>query len=305
MSWGVNDIPGQAGKLAIVTGANSGIGYEAAKVLAAKGATVILGCRNEARGHKALLNIKDEYPKADVTLEVLDLSSLASVRDFAQRIDAKNSQLDLLINNAGIMSTPFARTVDGYEQQLATNFLGHFCLTGLLLDLLEAAENARVVALSSLAAHLGARIDFSNLNAERKYSKGKAYNQSKLACLMFAYELQRRLEASGSQTISLAAHPGGSTTSLFEHAPHLNTPFLFHSAADGALPTLRAATDPDARGSDYYGPAGWTKLTGPPVLVKTPRRSLDEEVAKKLWQVSEELTATHYLSGSNRTEEEV
>ncbi|MCY4425702.1 MAG: oxidoreductase [Halieaceae bacterium] len=305
MAWGFNDMPDQTGKLAVITGANSGIGYETARMLAAKNATVILACRNEMKGNEALLKIKEEYPEAEVKVELLDTSSLSSVRGFAKRFYDQYSKLDLLINNAGIFGGSTSITDDGLELHMATNYFGHFCLAGLLLNGLEAAGNARVIALSS-QSHRGATIDFSTLNSDEKITPIKRYAKTKLAILIFSFELQRRLEEAGSSVISLAANPGTTSSALGKDSLLLdfllNSKFatwigISHSSEAGAVITLRAATDPDARGSIFYGPSGGGRnLTGPPELEEPSPKALDQSVAEKLWQVSEELTGIRYLS---------
>lgn len=305
MTWGLTDMPDQTGKLAIVTGANSGIGYDTARLLAAKNATVILACRSQTRGNEALSNIKQESPEAHVKIELLDTSSLASVRDFTKRINGQYSKLDLLINNAGIFGGSSGMTEDGLERHMATNYFGHFCLTGLLLDTLEAAGNARVVNLSS-QSHRWGEIDFSNFNSDENFVPTKKYPQTKLAMLLFSFELQRRLEAAGSSVTSLASNPGTTSSALGKDSSILN--FLLnsklakwigmsHSSEAGAMITLRAATDPGAQGGELYGPSGGgKKVTGPPKLEEPAPRALDQAIAAKLWQVSEELTGIQYLS---------
>lgn len=298
MNWTTENIPDQTGKTVIVTGANSGIGFDAARVLAEKGARVILACRSQNKGQEALDKIKARVPNALVELGSLDLSSLESVRSFASWFKQNHNQLDLLINNAGIMTTPFGHTADGFELQLGTNHFGHFALTGLLIDLVQATPNARVVTLSSQAHRIG-KIDFDNLNSEKGYNKYRAYGQSKLANLMFAYELERRLRKTNSNVISVAAHPGSTSTDLARHSRLLNLFFILGLSQDvtkGSLPTLRAACDPNTQGGDYYGPGGFMQLVGPPVKEQSTKRSHDKEVARRLWQVSEQMTGISYLS---------
>lgn len=293
MSWTVNDIPDQTGKTAVVTGANTGIGYETAKALAMKGAKVVLACRNNSKAEDAVKRIREESADVDISIGQLDLSSLDSVRQFAEKFQSEHQQLDLLINNAGLMFPPHEQTAEGFELQFGTNHLGHFALTGLLFG--QLSDNARVVSLSSVAHRIG-KIDFSNLNAEKGYSKVKAYAQSKLACLMFAYELQRRLERAGSSIISVAAHPGATSTDLVRHSrvSRLAIPFT-QSAAAGALPTLRAACDMDVKGGDYYGPKGFLNFRGAPVKEKSTQRSYNDQVSARLWEVSEQLSEVSYL----------
>jgi NAD(P)-dependent dehydrogenase (short-subunit alcohol dehydrogenase family) len=283
------------GKVAIVTGANSGIGYEMARALTRKGATVILACRNKDKGEAAVRQIRHEYPEAKAELMQLDLSDLASVRRFADEFTGRHDKLDLLINNAGIMMTPFGKTADGFESQFGTNHLGHFALTGLLLNLIIRTPHARVVTVSSPGHRFG-KIDFDNLNAEQDYKRQGAYGQSKLANLLFTYELQRRFEVAGVATIAAAAHPGWTATNLQAHTWFFRmlNPFLAQKPEMGALPTLYAATAPDVGGGEYYGPDGWQEFRGYPTKVQSSDSSHDTAVAAKLWTVSEELTGVQY-----------
>jgi len=294
--WTTENIPDLSGKTAIVTGANSGIGYETARVLAHKGATVILACRNQQKGEAALRQIGQDHPGAKAELMQLDLSNLASVRHFTDEFASHYDRLDLLINNAGIMRTPFGKTADGFELQFGTNHLGHFALTGLLLDIIIRTPQARVVTVSSGGERFG-KIDFDNLNAEQSYDAGDAYSQSKLANLLFTYELQRRFEDGAVYTLAAAAHPGWTVTNLQVHWRMLQilNPLIGQQPVIGALPTLFAATAPDVDGGDYYGPDGWLALRGHPIKVKSSERSYDLAVAAKLWAFSEELTGVRYL----------
>jgi NAD(P)-dependent dehydrogenase (short-subunit alcohol dehydrogenase family) len=294
-NWTAENIPDLTGKTALVTGANSGIGYEMARALAHKEATVILACRNKDKGEAAVRQIDQEYPEAKAGLMQLDLSDLASVRRFAGDFASHHGGLDILINNAGIMAPPFGKTADGFELQFGTNHLGHFALTGLLYDLIIHTPQARVVTVSS-GGHRFAEIDFDNLNAEKGYDRQRAYAQSKLANLLFTYELQRRFEVAGVDTIAAAAHPGWTATNLQAHwrMVRILNPFIAQKPKMGALPTLYAATAPDVRGGDYYGPAGWQELRGYPTRVQSSDRSYDTTVAAKLWTVSEELTGVRY-----------
>jgi NAD(P)-dependent dehydrogenase (short-subunit alcohol dehydrogenase family) len=294
-NWTAENIPDLTGKTAIVTGANSGIGYEMARALARKEATVILACRNKDKGEAAVRQIDQEYPEAKAELMQLDLSDLASVRRFAGDFASHYGGLDILINNAGIMAPPFGKTADGFELQFGTNHLGHFALTGLLYNFIIRTPQARVVTVSS-GGHRFAEIDFDNLNAEKGYDRQRAYAQSKLANLLFTYELQRRFEAAGVDAIAAAAHPGWTATNLQAHwrMVRILNPFIAQKPKMGALPTLYAATAPDVRGGDYYGPAGWQELRGYPTKVQSSDRSHDTAVAAKLWTVSEELTGMRY-----------
>jgi NAD(P)-dependent dehydrogenase (short-subunit alcohol dehydrogenase family) len=295
MAWSSADIPNQQGRVCIVTGANTGLGLSNARMLAEKGATVIMACRNLDKANVAAKGIRNAVPGADVAVSTLDLSSLASVREFAVRFLAEYDRLDLLINNAGVMMPPRTMTADGFELQFESNHLGHFLLTGLLLPLLNKTSGARVVSLSSLA-HRSGQIDFDNLNAERSYARWPSYAQSKLACMMFGLELQRRLEKSGSTTLSLVAHPGGTNTELSRHVSLLGLfGSLFAQSPDaGSLPTMRAAVDPKARGGEYYGPK-WFRFRGEAVLEAPRKQALDKAVAAQLWAVSEKLAGIVYL----------
>ena len=283
------------GKIIVITGANSGIGYEAARALAAKGATVIMACRDQQKGHRAAQNIENEGPPGEVAVMQLDLADLASVRQFTQDFHSNYAKLDILINNAGVMAIPYQKTADGFEMQFGTNHLGHFALTGLLLDRLLQTENSRVVTVSSTAHTMG-QVDFDNLNSERSYSRWGAYGLSKLANLLFAYELQRKLSEAGSSTLSTAAHPGYSATNLqrASWAFRLLNPIIAQSQEMGALPMLYAAADPNIIGGDYIGPDRWGGWRGYPTKTQSSRASHDEATAKKLWLVSEEMTGVSY-----------
>jgi NAD(P)-dependent dehydrogenase (short-subunit alcohol dehydrogenase family) len=295
--WTAANIPDQNGRIAIVTGANSGLGLVTARELARAGAGVVMGCRNEEKGREAVRAVEARAPGADVELEALDLASLDSVRSFAERVRERHPALDLLINNAGVMATPRRETADGFELQFGTNHLGHFALTGLLLDTLEGRRDARVVTLSS-GAHRSGRIAFDNLGGERHYFRWRAYGQSKLANLLFALELDRRLRAAGSSIKSLAAHPGWSATNLQTSGPPkldallMALPNRFYAQSDemGALPTLYAATEPGLEGGMYIGPDGFAEGRGHPIRVAPSRGARDESVARVLWEVSEEMT---------------
>ena len=298
--WAAADIPDQRGRTAVVTGANSGIGFETARALAERGATVVLACRSVDRGNDAAERILAGMPDAALVVVRLDLSSLASIREAAEELRAAHARLDLLINNAGVMWTPRSRTVDGFELQFGTNHLGHFALTGLVLDRMLRAPGSRVVTVSSLGHRTG-RMDFDDLQSERRYGRHSAYGRSKLANLMFTYELQRRLAAAGAETIAVAAHPGGANTDLARNSPALlrglNSLFggmVTQSAAMGALPTLRAATDPAVEGGEYYGPSGAFETGGPPKLVRSSARSHDAAAQQRLWTESERLTGVTF-----------
>jgi NAD(P)-dependent dehydrogenase (short-subunit alcohol dehydrogenase family) len=302
--WTAEAVPDQTGRVAIITGANSGIGLETARVLAGRGATVVMACRNRVKAADAEADILAGQPDARTRVTVMDVSSLESVRRAAAELIDEHEHIDMLINNAGIMAVPEQRSVDGFELQLATNHLGHFALTGLLAERLLATPRSRVVSISSQAHRFGS-MDFDDLNWERGYKSWGAYGRSKLANLLFIYELQRRLDAAAAETIAVAAHPGFSRTELQRREPgsimdkleRLARPLMgliSQDASSGALSTLRAATDPDARGGDYYGPSGFGEQTGPPVLVESNAASHDEGDAARLWDVSEELTGVTY-----------
>ncbi|MGB8389586.1 SDR family NAD(P)-dependent oxidoreductase [Mycobacterium sp.] len=300
--WAEIDVPDQSGRVAVVTGSNTGIGYHTAEVLAYRGAHVVLAVRNLEKGNAALSRIIAASPRADVTLQALDLSSLDSVRAAADALRTAYPRIDLLINNAGVMWTPKQVTKDGFEMQFGTNHLGHFALTGLILDHLLPARDSRVVTVSSLGHRLRASIHFDDLQWERRYDRVAAYGQSKLANLLFTYELQRRLAAGpDAKTIAVAAHPGGSNTELTRNLPAIFRPaaavlgpVVFQGAAMGALPTLRAATDPTVQGGQYYGPDGFLEQRGHPKVVESSAQSHDEELQRRLWAVSEELTGVTF-----------
>jgi NAD(P)-dependent dehydrogenase (short-subunit alcohol dehydrogenase family) len=297
--WTAADVPDQAGRVAIVTGANSGLGYDTAAVLAAKGAHVVLAVRNLDKGNEAVDRIRKASPNAVVALQELDLTSLDSVRKAADELRAAHPRIDLLINNAGVMYVPKRETTkDGFEMQFGTNHLGHFALTGQLLDNIVAVEGSRVVTVSSFGHRIIAKIHFDDPQLERKYNRVEAYGQSKLANLLFTYDLQRRLKAKGAPTIAVAAHPGFSDTELMRHLPGFVPEFVwraFTQPADmGALPTLRAATDPGAQGGQYYGPDGLGELQGHPKVVKSSAQSHSEDIQRRLWSLSEELTGVTY-----------
>ncbi len=298
--WTTADIPDQTGRIAVVTGSNTGLGLETAAALAAKGAQVVLAVRNLDKGKDAALDIRKRSPNADVALQELDLSSLESVRAAAEQLRADHDRIDLLINNAGVMYPPKQTTKDGFEMQFGTNHLGHFALTGLLLDKLLPVAGSRVVTVSSVGHRIMADIHFDDLQWERSYNRVAAYGQAKLSNLLFTYELQRRLAPLGT-TIAAAAHPGFSDTELMRHLPgpvesvfRLAAPLVTQDAAGGALPTLRASTDPGVQGGQYYGPSGFAQSQGAPVIVGSSKKSHDAERQRKLWAVSEELTGVTF-----------
>ncbi|MEU0286053.1 SDR family NAD(P)-dependent oxidoreductase [Streptomyces sp. NPDC006147] len=293
--WNEQHIPDQRGRVAVVTGANTGLGFETARMLAERGARVVLAVRDVEKGKQAAARIT-----GDVAVQALDLASLDSVRSAAADLRAAHPRVDLLINNAGVMYTPKQTTADGFELQFGTNHLGHFALTGLLLDRLLDVPGSRVVTVSSAGHRIRAAIHFDDLNWERSYSRMGAYGQAKLANLMFTYELQRRLAPHGT-TVAVAAHPGVSNTELIRNSPAVLrapvarlAPLLTQKAAMGALPTLRAATDPAVRGGQYYGPGGRLEVRGYPELVESSAASHDRDVQQRLWTVSEELTGVTF-----------
>jgi NAD(P)-dependent dehydrogenase (short-subunit alcohol dehydrogenase family) len=293
--WTTDDVPGQQGRLAVVTGANTGLGFETARALAVRGASVVLAVRNLDKGKEAAARIAVAAPGASVAVQELDLTSLDSVRAAAAELGAAHQRIDLLICNAGVMYPPKQTTGDGFELQFGTNHLGHFALTGLLLERMLPVPGSRVVTVSSVGHRIRARINFDDLQWERSYSRVRAYGQSKLANLMFTYELERRLSGSGT-TIAVAAHPGFAATELMRNSPAAAavTPLFSQNAAMGALPVLRAATDPGVLGGQYYGPGGFLGLRGYPKLAGSTRRSHDAAVQRRLWAVSEELTGVTF-----------
>jgi NAD(P)-dependent dehydrogenase (short-subunit alcohol dehydrogenase family) len=289
----------------VVTGANSGLGLVTARQLSRAGARVVLACRNLTKGEAALREIEAAAPGATLELEELDLSSLASVRAFTGRFRGAHDGLDLLVNNAGVMAPPRSETADGFELQFGTNHLGHFALTGLLIGSMEGRPDGRVVTLSS-TAHRTGRIAFDNLGGEHRYFRWRAYGQSKLANLLFALELERRLRAAGSTVKSLAAHPGYAATNLQFAAPplldrlvmHVGNRVIAQSDEMGALPTLYAATEPGLAGGTYVGPDGLAEQRGHPKPVAPSRAAGDEHVARRLWEVSEEMTGVRFEPGA-------
>jgi NAD(P)-dependent dehydrogenase (short-subunit alcohol dehydrogenase family) len=304
--WTAADVPDQSGKTCLVTGATSGIGFRCARVLAARGARVILACRDRGRGRRALDALLVGAPRAQPAQVTLDLASLASVRGCAEEVRAASDRLDILVNNAGLMAIPFARTADGFEMQFGVNHLGHFALTGLLLPLLSAAPAARVVTVSSLV-HRRARMVFEDLLFERRpYKAWTAYGQSKLANLLFTFELERRMRHGHLSTAALAAHPGYAATELQARGPRLSgstvmvavmriaNALFAQSAEAGAWPLVRAATDPAARGGEFYGPRNLGEMRGPAVRVEGEAGARDQESAERLWRESERLTGVRY-----------
>jgi len=305
MSWTPKHLASQAGKTFVITGANSGIGLEATKILASHGARLVMACRSMDKAEKALAEVKAHAPGVDASLVQLDLASLASIKEAAAQIATRCPTIDALVNNAGIMAIPRRETADGFEMQLGTNHLGHFALTGQLLPHIVAA-GGRVVSVSSNAHKMFARINFDDLMAEKKYSRWQVYGQSKLANMLFIFELQRRFTAAGSPCKAVACHPGYSGTNLqLKGAELRNSPLrkygmlalnlaVSQSAEKGAWPTVRAATDPRADGAEYYGPQWVGEWRGPVGPAKVGKAARDEAVARRLWEVSEELTGVTY-----------
>ncbi len=300
--WTVADIPDQSARVAVVTGANSGLGLVTARELTRVGAEVVIACRDTDKGTRAAGEIAAAVPAAKLQVSQLDLADLASVRAFAARLRGERERIDLLVNNAGVMAPPRRTSQDGFESQLATNHLGHYALTGLLLEVLLASPRPRVVTVSSLAHRTG-RINFEDLQGERSYNNWRAYSQSKLANLLFCFELQRRATAAATELLSLAAHPGYAATNLQFAGPSAwyerailtvaNT-VVGQSAAMGALPMLYAATEPELPGGTFTGPGDLRELRGYPRIVTAAGKAYDEQASRRLWQVSEDLTGVRY-----------
>jgi NAD(P)-dependent dehydrogenase (short-subunit alcohol dehydrogenase family) len=301
--WTTDDIPDLTEKVIIVTGSNSGIGFEAAKEFTRKGAHTILACRSIDSAQEARDLITASIPRAHVEIMYLDLANLESVQHFAREFQEQYTRLDVLVNNAGIMMAPYAKTVDGFESHFATNHLGHFALTGQLLNVLLATPGSRVVNVSSSGHRMG-RMDFVNMMFDQgiDYSPMRAYGRSKLANLLFTYELQRRYDAAHIDALAVAAHPGMSNTRLGRHLekkwyfkiliPLMS--WMMQSALMGALPTIRAAVDPYVKGSEYYGPSGFREMRGHPVIVQSNAASHNVDDAQELWDVSEQLTNVQF-----------
>ncbi|TFE26952.1 oxidoreductase [Cohnella luojiensis] len=302
-NWTTYQMPNQQGTTVVITGASSGIGYEIARAFAAKGAQVVMAIRNLEKGEEVARQLKRENPGASLKLMKLDLSDLASVRKFAHEYRQTYDTLHLLINNAGVMTPPFQKTKDGFELQFGSNHLGHFALTGLLLPMMNNVPSSRIVTLSSTVIK-GANINFDNLDGSKGYNRVKFYGQSKLANLLFAQELNVRLKASGSTTISLGSHPGRANTNLYSLGSDKTGPLMKivkvllapQSAEMGALPTLYAATNPTLRGGEYIGPDGKGGNKGYPQVDTSVLKMVDPKITNQLWDVSESLTGISYLS---------
>ncbi|MFT7520268.1 MAG: NAD(P)-dependent dehydrogenase (short-subunit alcohol dehydrogenase family) [Kiritimatiellia bacterium] len=303
--WSTQGIPDQSGRTVVITGANGGLGKETARAMAGRGARVVMACRNQDKGRAAVDDVRSTWPDSDLVLMKLDLANLTSVREFVDELTTAVDRVDLLINNAGVMALPYKLTADGFEMQLGTNHMGHFALTGLLLPRLIEAGGARVVTVSSQAHRMG-KMNWNDLSYERGYNDWTAYGQSKLANLLFAFELDRLLRVAELDVHSLAAHPGYSDTDLQHVGPRernsalmnrlmgLGNKLLAQSAEMGALPTLRAAADPDAQGGEYYGPGGLGEVRGPPIKVKARAAARNSVDMKRLWQVSLEATGVSF-----------
>lgn len=294
--WNHSNIPNQEGKVIIITGATSGLGKEALKVLVQKGATIIAAVRNIEKAKKVIEEVKQTSPNASIDIQKLDLASLNSIKSFAERITTNYKRLDVLINNAGVMACPFSKTEDGFEIQMGVNHLGNFALTGLLMPLLKSTKNARIVVTSSIA-HRAGNIDLEDLNWEKRtYNTSKAYGDSKIANLYFTYELAKRLKNEPNAPLVTAAHPGWTRTELQRHSLlyRVLNPIFSQSVEQGTLPTLRAAIDGKANSGAYYGPSGFMELRGYPIVVKSNDLSKNQSNAQRLWELSEELTGIKY-----------
>ena len=312
MTFDLSDSPNQTGRIAIVTGANAGLGKETVIGLAETGMKVVMACRSLERAEAARTDILKSVPGGDIEIMVVDLSSLASVRQFTDTFRQTHARLDLLINNAGVMIPPHAVSGDGFEIQMAANYFGHFVLTARLIDLMPDTPQSRVVSLASIA-HKNAQIDFEGLRSGQGQRGGRAYGQSKLACLMFALQLDRRLRNAGRRTLSVAAHPGVSGTELVRHInPALYAllritlmPFFTHSPARAAQPTLVAALAPDAEGGQYFGPQGIMEMRGPTGLARMRPQARDKKAAERLWELSEQLTGERFAVAIGGSEPQI
>lgn len=301
MVFSIKDVPKQAGRLAIVTGASAGLGYETVRVMAATGLKIVMACRNIDKAEAAKARILLETPAADLEILHVDLSQLASVRQAAEAFRSKHNSLDILINNAGVMALPYTKTEDGFETQMASNCFGHFLFTSLLLDLIPDSPDSRITWLSS-SAHKPGKINLDDINFEKSYAKMQAYSQSKLACLMYSLELDRKLKAAGKTIKSNAAHPGGVFTEVSRHVSHWSFKLLkytlfqlfTHSVERGVLPILEAALAPSSEGGQYYGPQGFYEMSGPPGIATIENHAQDLDTSKQLWQLSEQLTGAIY-----------
>ncbi len=302
-NFNFENVPSQKGKTAIVTGANTGLGYETTLYFVKKGIKVVMACRNIERAKKAKEKIIKLVPEADVDVIIVDLSKFASVKNFADQFRKKYKTIDYLINNAGVMYVPYSKTEDGCEKHMAANYYGHFLLSSLLIDLMPDLPESRIVTLSSIAhkTQMGV-INFEDIHFEKKYNKQAAYSQSKLACLMFSLELQRRLEKSGKKILSLGAHPGVSLTELARYTKKWQVaflkytfgPFVTHTPYKAALPTVMAAFDPILKGGEYIGPTGFMEMKGNPGKAVISDYAQREDMAKQLWELSEKYTGANF-----------
>ncbi len=298
VTWTPDEIPSLDGKIVVITGANSGLGLESTRLMAARGAQVVMACRSQDKAIAAKREILAEFPDAAIDLMPLDLASQRSIRSFAGLFKERYPRLDILLNNAGLMAPPLAHTEDGFEVQFGTNHLGHFALTGLLLDRLEQAESPRVVTVSSVAHNFG-NIYFGNLSAEKRYSSWLFYGQSKLANLMFARELHRRLQAAGSKVRSFAVHPGYSDTNLQSTSgTDIFNRFFAQPQQMGCYPSVYAATSDKVKSGEYYGPNGCFEAAGYPAPARVRKRARDQKLSERLWEVSEEMTGVRYLTAA-------
>ena len=306
--WTLSDVSALDDQTVVVTGANSGIGFEATRMFADRGATVVMACRSTDRGNDAKEEILEELPDADLNVRKCDLADLDSIRAFAEHLHDDVDAVDVLCNNAGVMAIPRRETADGFEMQLGVNHLGHFALTGQLLDLLRASDGQARIVTQSSGMHERGEIDFSDLQGEQSYAKWDAYGQSKLANVLFAYELQRRLDAASEDVLSVACHPGYADTNLQRRGPEesgstlrlyamkVANAVLAQPAENGALPMVYAAVADGVDGGSYVGPGGFMNMRGAPEPQRSSDRSYDQEVARRLWDVSEGLTGVTYES---------
>lgn len=305
-NWNYDDIGDQTGKTFLITGANSGLGFSASRGLASHGATVIMTSRNLEKGNKAADEIKEKFPNAKLEVMQLDLASFKSIKEFANSFKSKYNQLNGLLNNAGIMQPPFRKTEDGLELQMGTNHFGHYLLTGLLLGVIKATPGSRVISQSSVVHESTKGINFDDINNEKKYNRTEVYAQSKLANLLFVFELNRKFTEHNIDAIALGVHPGYSATNLQSTGPSLGGASIFsrmykisnfliaQNVEKGALPLVYAAVAPDVKGGDYIGPTGMRRMRGYPRRLKAKKTAYDEEAAKKLWVISEEKTGFKY-----------
>ncbi len=301
MAFSMSNVADQSGRLAIITGANNGLGYETALAMVAKHMKVVMACRNVDKAEAAKQDILAKVPSGDIEILQIDLSKMASVRSAAEEFRSKYNKLDILVNNAGIMYPPYLKTEDGFESQMATNCFGHFLFTSLLINLIPDSPESRITWLSS-SAHKTGKINFNDINFETRYTRMASYGQSKLVCLMYALELARQLKIAGRKIKSNSAHPGGAITDLGRNIPrwadrlmkYTILPFITHSRADAVLPILEGALAPTAESGQYYGPQGFLEMSGPPGVATIAKQALDTDAAKKLWELSDQFTGAIY-----------